>query len=262
MNNYSNSPDNPQAAALNNVLPASSINESDINYHLLDYHLPFLERLDAIDNSSVVLFDYFTRRYRFITAKFKYLIGYDRETALEEGPDYFLKNIHPDDLPNVIDTTLRTQRFLLDLPADERKDYKLSFTFRIKKAHGSYIRLLQQIILLELDAKGNPWLALIVNDLLAAAHNEPPFRRLLFNIKNSRYYLFAPQEDSEKKSLTVREIDILGLMGKGLASKHIADQLDISINTVNNHRVNILRKLQAANAAEAVQYASRLGIIS
>jgi DNA-binding NarL/FixJ family response regulator len=119
---------------------------------------------------------------------------------------------------------------------------------------------MQQVILLELDAKGNPWLALIVNDMLANKENENPFRRLLINIRDSRYYLFTPDEESGQKGLSTREIEILGLMGKGLPSKQIADQLHISINTVNNHRCSILRKLQVSNAAEAVQYAARLGI--
>jgi DNA-binding CsgD family transcriptional regulator len=248
--------------AFRNVLSAATISSRDIHYHVLDYHIPFLERLDAIENSSAVLFDYFTGKYRFITAKFKYLIGYDRDCALEEGPDYFLRNMHPEDLPRVIDTIAQTQQFLLDCPAPERKDYKLSFTFRIRNATGTYVRLMQQVILLELDSKGNPWLALIINDILANTENEPPFARLLINIKDSRYYLFPPEKQGEQKELSTREIEILGLMGRGLPSKQIAAQLHISINTVNNHRASILRKLQAGNAAEAVQYAARLGIIS
>jgi DNA-binding CsgD family transcriptional regulator len=242
------------------LLSTYTIEQRDVNYSVLDYHIPFLERLDAVDNSSVVLFDYFTGKYRFITAKFKYLIGYDRDTALEEGPEYFLKNMHPEDLPRVVDTISQTNRFLQDLPEIERRDYKLNFTFRIRNSTGAYVRLMQQVILLELDAKGNPWLALIVNDMLANKENENPFRRLLINIRDSRYYLFTPDEESGQKGLSTREIEILGLMGKGLPSKQIADQLHISINTVNNHRCSILRKLQVSNAAEAVQYAARLGI--
>jgi DNA-binding CsgD family transcriptional regulator len=150
---------------------------------------------------------------------------------------------------------------IIDLPPPERKDYKLSITFRIRNATGSYVRLMQQVILLELDAKGNPWLALIVNDLLANPENEDLFRRLPINVKNSRYYLFPPTEDAGRKGLSTREIEILDLMGRGLPSKQIADQLHISINTVNNHRAAILRKLHVGNAAEAVQYASREGLI-
>ncbi len=258
-------PNNNLIARLNefkSMLSSLAIEESDVNYRVLDYHLPFLERLDAIDNSSAVLFDYFTRKYRFITAKFKYLIGYDRDSALEEGPGYFLKNMHPEDLPRVIDTVGQTHRFLLSLPSQERKDFKLSFTFRIRNATGAYVRLMQQIILLELDTKGNPWLALIVNDLLVNSQNEDPFRRLLMNVKDSRYYLFTPEEEGGQRGLSTREIEVLGLMGRGLPSKQIADQLHISINTVNNHRASILRKLQAGNTAEAVQYAARLGIVN
>lgn len=240
-----------------------SINPEDVDYSILNYHIPFLERLDTIENSSVVLFDFLEHKYRFLTARFKYLIGYDRDSALSEGPEYFLKQIHPDDLPKVIETTIESMRFNLELPIGERKDYKLCFSFRIRHASGIYIRLVQQVVTLELDKKGNPWLALITNDLVPNEELNGPFRRFLINLKNSKYYLFTPDETTTEKApdLSTREIEILGLMAKGLPSKQIADQLFISINTVNNHRANILRKMQAGNAVEAVQYAMRMGIV-
>ena len=245
------------------ALKTQSITPEDIDYTILNYHIPFLERLDTIENSSVVLFDFFERKYRFLTARFKYLIGYDRDTALSEGPEYFLKQIHPDDLPYLIETTVETMRFTLELPVDKRKDYKLCYSFRIRHASGNYIRLVQQVVTLELDRKGNPWLALITNDLVPGEELDGPFRRFLINLKDSKYYLFTPDEKDTEKTclLSAREIEILGLMAKGLPSKQIAGQLFISINTVNNHRANILRKMQAGNAAEAVQYAMRMGLV-
>lgn len=48
---------------------------------------------------------------------------------------------------------------------------------------------------------------------------------------------------------------------KGFASKEIADKLFLSINTVNNHRQNILEKIKASNTSEAVSYARNLGLL-
>jgi DNA-binding CsgD family transcriptional regulator len=61
--------------------------------------------------------------------------------------------------------------------------------------------------------------------------------------------------------LTKREIEVLGLVAVGLASREIADRLYISAATVNNHRQRILEKMGVRNSSEAVSYASRLGIL-
>lgn len=79
--------------------------------------------------------------------------------------------------------------FLYDTPVNERKDYKLCFSFRIRHATDTYIRLLQQIVTLELDKKGNPWLALITNDLIPGEEVESPFRRFFINLKTSQICL-------------------------------------------------------------------------
>lgn len=54
--------------------------------------------------------------------------------------------------------------------------------------------------------------------------------------------------------LTSREKDILRLIVAGNDNLAIADQLYISINTVHNHRNNILKKLGKNNTAELVRY--------
>jgi len=43
----------------------------------------------------------------------------------------------------------------------------------------------------------------------------------------------------KKTILSTREVEVLGLVSKGFASKEIANKLFLSINTVNNHRLNI-----------------------
>lgn len=44
--------------------------------------------------------------------------------------------------------------------------------------------------------------------------------------------------------------------------KEIANSLNVSINTINTHRQNILLKLKANNSIEAVNIAQRLGLLN
>jgi DNA-binding NarL/FixJ family response regulator len=61
--------------------------------------------------------------------------------------------------------------------------------------------------------------------------------------------------------LTVREVQILKLLSKGLSFEDISDSLEISTHTVARHIKNTYRKLSVNSRAEAVFQASKIGII-
>ncbi|MFZ0456799.1 MAG: helix-turn-helix transcriptional regulator, partial [Ignavibacteriaceae bacterium] len=54
--------------------------------------------------------------------------------------------------------------------------------------------------------------------------------------------------------LSVREIEVLGLIMLGYTTKEIADKLFISYETVKSHRKNILEKTGAKNTASLINY--------
>lgn len=60
---------------------------------------------------------------------------------------------------------------------------------------------------------------------------------------------------SDASELTKRERDILVLVAKGLMSKEIAEQLNISIHTVISHRKNITKKTGIKSVAGLAVYA-------
>ena len=64
------------------------------------------------------------------------------------------------------------------------------------------------------------------------------------------------------ETLSEREMDVLGLVAKGLTNKLIAIQLNISARTVQGHLAHIFDKLQASSRTEAVMRAVSLGWIS
>jgi DNA-binding NarL/FixJ family response regulator len=62
--------------------------------------------------------------------------------------------------------------------------------------------------------------------------------------------------------LTPRELEILQLIVDGKSNKEIADQLNLSVNTVAVHRANIMDALGIHKAAELVVYAMRNGLVN
>jgi DNA-binding NarL/FixJ family response regulator len=61
--------------------------------------------------------------------------------------------------------------------------------------------------------------------------------------------------------LTRRELEILKLIAEELTNQEIADQLFISIRTVDTHRRNLLQKLNVKNTAGLVRHAYQVGLL-
>ncbi|VVE48587.1 two component system response regulator [Pandoraea anhela] len=61
-----------------------------------------------------------------------------------------------------------------------------------------------------------------------------------------------------EKLLTLRERQVLKLVAEGQRNRDIAQLLSISVKTVETHRLNMMRKLDAHNVADIVRWAHRL----
>jgi DNA-binding CsgD family transcriptional regulator len=75
-----------------------------------------------------------------------------------------------------------------------------------------------------------------------------------------RKQLVADGSD-ELALLTEREREVLQLVAEGKTSQEIADQLFVSIKTVQTHRMHIMEKLDAHDRTDLVRHAIRLGVI-
>ncbi len=70
----------------------------------------------------------------------------------------------------------------------------------------------------------------------------------------------GPSGGAPVEALSRRELEILGLIARGLSNQEIADRLFISLSTVKGHNLSIFGKLQVQRRAEAIVRARELGI--
>lgn len=64
------------------------------------------------------------------------------------------------------------------------------------------------------------------------------------------------------ESLSEREREVLGLIAKGFSNKEIAEQLIISVKTVESHKSNVMEKLGLKTRPELVKYAVKKGLLN
>ena len=84
------------------------------------------------------------------------------------------------------------------------------------------------------------------------------------DITTMMYKIFVSKKHTPAAVLpefTTREKAIIELCRDGFIAKEIAQQLDISIHTVRNHKTNIFQKLGLNNSMEMVRYALKHKII-
>jgi DNA-binding NarL/FixJ family response regulator len=65
------------------------------------------------------------------------------------------------------------------------------------------------------------------------------------------------QGDSPIAGLSDRELEVVNLIGSGLATREIAARLNMSVKTVETHRAHIKVKVSLGTAAQLVQFCVR-----
>lgn len=87
---------------------------------------------------------------------------------------------------------------------------------------------------------------------------------LVLPYRAGREAMAAPSSSDEtiEQPLTLRELEVLERVSRGLPSKMIAQQLEVAESTIKFHLSSIYAKLGVASRTEAVSKAARMGLIT
>jgi len=237
------------------------ISSFDINYDLWNKKRESIQAFSQISSSCIFTVDVFKERYDFASDNFSTIFGYNPSwiKAIQDQGDLLEERIHPDDREQLIEYQIEHGQFIYSLRPEERNDYQQVFQYRMLNARGQYINVISRHQVLEKDKNGKAWIILGVINI---SPDQIPFDKIKRTVINRETgEIFMPVLIPAEKQLTDREKEILLFIRQGFLSKEIADKLCISIYTVNNHRKNILAKLNVDNIIEAINLARDYGII-
>ncbi|MGI0106221.1 helix-turn-helix transcriptional regulator [Salinimicrobium sp. WS361] len=111
------------------------------------------------------------------------------------------------------------------------------------------------------------WYAASIKVFHTEAHFQPthtitcavPLKDYEWTIKRAERLMeetdFARKNLEKYVKLSPREVETLGLAGKGIRTNVIAERLNISSDTVNSHLKSLRKKLEVSNSFELLEYA-------
>lgn len=73
--------------------------------------------------------------------------------------------------------------------------------------------------------------------------------------------LQAIEKNQQEEKLTVRQLEILEMVAKGVTYKEVGDALGLAERTVKYHMGRIIERLHLENRAQVIAYASRIGLV-
>ena len=243
-------------------MTSCSFCEEELDYGVLNRHVPFLERMDEVGNSAISVFDLCRREHVYTSPRYRERLGVagpPTELPVEDGLDGLM---HPDDLLTSLDAGYEHLRFVMQQSPEERRFFKAIHDFRLRKPDGAWTRVVEQHLLLESDPRGNVWLSLSIVDVSPDQDLETPFRGSIVDLRTDEVLVFARESSNGTGTeLTDREREVLRLVAAGRSSSDIAERLYLSVHTVNRHRQNILRKTNTRNSAGAIRWAMERGLV-
>lgn len=185
---------------------------------------------------------------------FEDVLGYSGEQL---NTELLATLVHPKDAAAVVNIGMQCVE-LIHAADPPYAPYEALFTldFRVRKANGKFIRILNQTTTYQVDESTG----LVVSTI--------SFCRDISSIKRSERVgwqwngrgdeVFNPKlihfEDLEYQP-SDREMDVIRLLAEGLSSLQIGKELNISVHTVNNHRSNILSRCGLSTTVHLVRLA-------
>lgn len=255
---------------MNDVLALLSSMSSIKNSQKINHPIHNSEVLKAImENAAGVFFivNFQKEGYVYVSPNIKKLLGINPEDFYSGGLKFAL-TLFPLEHHQIFSTEIYPSivKYCDEFSNENLMDLRFSYTTFIKSDTGVLINMLHQLSIIEKDEQGKPLLGLkFLFDINAIKKNtHVDFEVAKFCKTNNSYQVLISNTflcKNKDHILTKRETEILKLISEGRSSKQISETMFISRYTVDNHRKNMLRKMNVVNTTQMLKNATNENLI-
>ncbi len=240
-------------------------NSADIDYEKYLAQTSVFSLFNQNQGSLTIIFDIKHFKVVNISKNIANFTGYNRKELGENITLSFVSLLAPEhaSLLNVFATWI--QKVLKNIPKNYGVEHffncwGVKFYNKAREAMKWHISALP----LELDAEGKPLLIfLYIQDITHLMKGDDYWIRGVFGKEEKKIFFYHSGEDKtvEQEILSEREKEVLKYIIKGLNTRQIAGVLDISPNTVDNHRRNMLARTGTRDTTALIHLCKITGII-
>ncbi|MCH7410960.1 LuxR C-terminal-related transcriptional regulator [Belliella sp. DSM 111904] len=231
--------------------------DTDIDEDKLLKDLEILSQQIGMKEGIIIgCIDYRDLSLAFFTDNVEDIMGYPSSFFKKKGMEAVLMMLHPDDVPELAKFQKIVFDLLQTLSREEMDSFEFTYTVRwVHKTTKEIKWFTCKVRPYLIDRNKNVVFDLHVLLLL----NTPPQINSFdwsysYTSKNGdKIHATKYEPKTLNFKLTKKERQISNMILEGKSSQEIADELNIAINTVNTHRKNILKKLNAKTTAEMVK---------
>lgn len=186
----------------------------------------------------------------YISARGERGLGVSLQEIKEMGEEYYNRFFNPEDardyVPKVTQMVVRN--------SDEEV---VSFFQQVRTAEGQpWTWYLSTMKIFMRDAEGAPLLTITIAAPIDPLHHVTAKVSRLLEENN-----YLRKHSHQFRQLSTRECEVLKLLALGKRASESADELHISVSTVETHRRNIKKKLNTHSLFELTQYARAFDLI-
>jgi DNA-binding CsgD family transcriptional regulator len=219
-------------------------------------------------NGFLVICDFTTGLYEYVSEGIKTNLGYDfSNLSREEMTDHMISIIKDNHKAFLLTTVFSVVMEYLKKTATPTTgtDYRYTVSLKLRNRYEVYQWYLVDTVIIETDENGFPTRTLITCTNIDHIKKD---NCIYYNImkKNEDGVYQVMLEGNEDNTLielglSPRELQIINLISLGNSNKQIADQLNISLHTVQTHRKNVMKKTKCSGTAELTNFAFARGLL-
>ncbi|MFP4065569.1 MAG: LuxR C-terminal-related transcriptional regulator [Bacteroidales bacterium] len=207
----------------------------------LSFYKTLVSGLDAI----VLVMDINQMTIRWANDNFPKYLGYDMVFGRPLDENRVLSLYHPED-----------RGYIINLREELSRNPQGTYTsfYRFRHAEGHFLWLFSSNKVFRIDPEEDVFEVLSVSvDFTGPLSYQK-------NIKRFAQDKLQAVNCRDIQKITPREQQVLQLFANGYNTREVAERLQISFHTVNNHRKNMLKKLQMKNLSSLVNFAVENGL--
>jgi PAS domain S-box-containing protein len=172
------------------------------------------------------------------------ILGYPAEEFAAKSIQEFFELVHPDDSKNV----LQCYEYINNSEPYNPASFRFETYYRLRTKDGSYIYIIDEKLAIETEGQKFIYIAAFQNVKVEKFQQVKLHIHKMMAGEFRRISSYYPRNEND--TITPRQQEVIELISKGLSNKEIASRLNISLNTIKNHKYSIFKKANVKSSAQ------------